>query len=94
MKTNSIALCGGTCTSNRINLTAREFAAMRGRDALTAFLRAAAGVSRVEDVPESERFRINAAMRSELNQSDATPPHVKTLARIGARAFGKMGRRP
>lgn len=95
MKTNSVALCGGVCSANRINLTAREFTALRGPDALTAFLRAAAGVSRVEDVSESERFRVNAAMRTELIEVDAsTPQHVKALARVGAKAFAKMVQRP
>lgn len=91
MKTNSIALCGGECSPNRIALTAREFAAQRGKEALTTFLRASAGVSIVDDVLEADRFRVNAAMRAELN-ADASPSHAKALARIGAKAFAKMVR--
>ncbi|QWG17852.1 hypothetical protein KMZ68_23345 [Bradyrhizobium sediminis] len=93
MKAISFAVGGGACSPNRITLTAREFAALRGPDALKAFLRATAGVSDVADVPEVDRFRVNAAMRAELNEAEAsTPPHAKALARIGAKAFAKMVR--
>ena len=90
MKTNSIALGAGHCSPNRIALTAREFTAQRGQEALKGFLRAAAGVSTVADVAEADRFRVNAAMRVELNADVSKSPQAQKLARIGAKAFAKM----
>jgi hypothetical protein len=94
MKAISFAVAGGACSANRLKATARHFAETKGPAALEAFLRAAAGVSKVEDVPDDDRFRVNAAMRAEIQDAEAsTPPLHKSLARIGSRAFARMVRR-
>ncbi len=80
---------GGVCSLNRLSITARRFDDAKGQAALVAFLRAVAGVSRIEDVGPDDRFRVNAAMRAALRELDSNP-----LARLSARAFLKMtGRR-
>ena len=61
---------------------------MKGKEVLRAFLRATAGVSAVDDLPSADRFRVNRAMREELQKLESSP-----LARIGAKAFAKMVRR-
>ncbi len=94
MRTNSFAVGGGVCSANRIKATARHFAETHGATVLENFLRTVAGVSKIEDVPEVDRFRVNAEMRAVINEAEAsTPPLHKTLARIGSRAFARMVRR-
>jgi hypothetical protein len=94
MKSISFAVGGGACNINRIKLSAQRFEETKGRAALVIFLRSIAGVSSVGDVSEDDRFRVNAAMRAESHDAEAsTPPLQKALARIGARAFARMVRR-
>lgn len=75
------------CSVDRIKASAAYFAEANGPEALRTFLLAAAGVSRVEDVPESERLRVNMQLRQNV---DDTPERPQTLAGIARRAFAKM----
>jgi hypothetical protein len=85
MATNSTA-----CDPKRLALSARRFEEAKGRDALTAFLRATAGVSNIEDVPPDDGFRVNRALRDEVISGS---PREKMMASIRSKAFAKMGRR-
>lgn len=88
MRTNSIAL-GGVCDPKRLALSAQRFVDMRGTDGLTAFLRATAGVSNIEDVPPDDRFRVNRALRDEIN---AASPREVMMARVRSKAFRGLRR--
>ena len=89
MKTNSFA-AGGVCSTNRLKATAKHFEEIRGATALETFLRNAAGVSSVDNVAEDDRFRVNAAMREEINKAT---PLQSALGRIRTTAFAKRVRR-
>ena len=88
MRTNSIAI-GGVCDPKRLALSAQRFVDLQGTDGLTAFLRATAGVSIIEDVPPDDRFRVNRALRDEIN---AASPRDAMMARVRSVAFGKLRR--
>lgn len=76
------------CSVDRLKASAAAYAEANGTDALRSLLLAVAGVSRVEDVPEVERLRVNVELRHR-----ATEAIPIGLAEIGRRAFAKMVRR-
>lgn len=76
------------CSVDRIKASAAYYAEANGPEALRAFFLTAAGVSRVEDVPESERLRVNMQLRESVN--DAIPKRPHALAGIARRAFANM----
>ena len=81
----------GICSENRIKLSANAFEETKGAAALAVFLRSVAGVDRVEDVPEADRFRVNRELRNAANEAHAaTPEHQRVFACIGRKAFAKM----
>jgi hypothetical protein len=85
----------GECNPRRFEMSAQVYAEKFGDKALARFLQSTAGASRIEDVPEEERFRVNREMRNATNGRPKTEgtslPDV--LARIGRNAFAKMVRK-
>jgi hypothetical protein len=93
VKTNSFAVGHGVCTPNRLKATAAHFAELKGPAALESFLRGVAGVSSVSDVADDDRFRVNAAMRDAINDTEKTmPPLHKALGRIRSKTFARRKR--
>uniref|UniRef100_A0A7Z0QNZ4 Uncharacterized protein n=1 Tax=Bradyrhizobium barranii subsp. barranii TaxID=2823807 RepID=A0A7Z0QNZ4_9BRAD len=75
------------CSADRIKASASYYSDANGPEALRTFLISVAGVSRVEDVPQSERLRVNYALR---RVDEAAPPQPSTLQGIACKAFARM----
>ncbi|WP_271531654.1 hypothetical protein [Bradyrhizobium sp. CCBAU 25338] len=76
------------CSVDRIKASAAYYAEANGPEALRTFFLAVAGVPRLEDVPESERLRVNMQLRENVNEP--IPERPRALAGIARRAFANM----